>query len=687
MTNYVTSEVPRWTEIPWLVWGVFGGLVVVSVALQLWSRRLDADEAGGGVPRLVPVDHVVASGAAGSLVPPRPRSTVRGRAGELDVLAELLRRPGGRFAVVCGTGGIGKTTLAAALAQHAAGAGHAVFWVTWRDPEQFAQDMLRVAVACGLPEDAVEAARAGRAHLADVVWGQLAVRGKWLLVLDSLDAPEAVGPSGAGPLADYRGWVRPVGGGLLLVTSRDMRTDTWGPDAKLTRMETLANEPGASVLLDLAPAAGNREEAAALAERLGGLPLALQAAGRYLAAPGSRYRTFPAYRVALDTELGALLGVEHPHAADPTIARMLVHHTWELSLTQLECDGHHFARPVLRLLSLMAPTPAPSSFITPALVEEVTGRPADPAVVEAAINGLHAYGLLHTPNTDGTDITGCVALHPLVQEITAHSLTAQATDLADWHQALAHQFRRSIDVVRAAGPSGQPQADLLVPHVLAIGIPPGAGEDVELAVAQLSNLQESAARYTDVLSLCELLLAVHTRRYGSEHADTLSWRSNLAHALWDLGRYQEAADLHLEVLATRQRLLGDDPLTWMTRSNVANAYFGMGRHEEASDLHAEVLAARERLLGPDHPDTLTSRNNLAQAFTRQGRHQEAADIDTQNLAARIRLLGPDHPDPLTSRNNLANSFIDLGRRHEAAALHTEVLASRERVLGPDHPDT
>lgn len=31
VTNYVTSEVPGWADNPWLVWGVFAVLVVVSV--------------------------------------------------------------------------------------------------------------------------------------------------------------------------------------------------------------------------------------------------------------------------------------------------------------------------------------------------------------------------------------------------------------------------------------------------------------------------------------------------------------------------------------------------------------------------------------------------------------------------------------------------------------------------------
>nr|WP_324605243.1 tetratricopeptide repeat protein [Streptomyces purpeochromogenes] len=42
----------------------------------------------------------------------------------------------------------------------------------------------------------------------------------------------------------------------------------------------------------------------------------------------------------------------------------------------------------------------------------------------------------------------------------------------------------------------------------------------------------------------------------------------------------------------------------------------LGEHRQAAELHRQNLADRERVLGPDHPDTLTSRNNLATAQAR-----------------------------------------------------------------------
>jgi hypothetical protein len=64
------------------------------------------------------------------------------------------------------------------------------------------------------------------------------------------------------------------------------------------------------------------------------------------------------------------------------------------------------------------------------------------------------------------------------------------------------------------------------------------------------------------------------------------------------------------------RALGPDhPFTEVGRYTLANAFQSLGRYQQAADLHRDVLATRERVLGPDHPDTLDSRNNLTASLT------------------------------------------------------------------------
>lgn len=301
VTNYASDTVPQWAAHAWVVWPVFGLLVTVSVGLLLWGRRLD----GGSPPVQLRQLNRLASTQHASLRRQHVER-VRGRETELAFLTRTLRRPQGRFAVVCGAGGLGKTTLAAQLAGHAEESGWRVFWLRWRNSVDLAQQLTQVALACGLPEQTLESARVGHDSLPDVIWQQLESSRRWLIVLDNVDEPQAVDPGGE-PVAHYRGWIRPNGGGLLLVTSRDTSDQTWGPRAELLRLEPLAVSDAGQVLMDLAPQAGTEEQAGKLAARLGGLPLALHAAGSYLATATSRYRSFDQYRQALDAELPTLL--------------------------------------------------------------------------------------------------------------------------------------------------------------------------------------------------------------------------------------------------------------------------------------------------------------------------------------------------------------------------------------------
>lgn len=468
VTNYVTAQPPKWAENTLLAWSVFGALAMVSLGLFFWERRLAAQAPENGV-RPVPLGRIAVGGH--SMNPPTASARVRGREAELERIGARVRASGGGMVVVCGAGGLGKTTLAAESAAQARAQGQAVVWIRWRgDPAQLGQDLAQAAHILGLPDSRLEEARMGRVSLVDAVWEHLADVTGWLIVVDNVDTPARAGP-GSGPPAAYRGWLRPYGGGVLLVTSRDTTRQTWGPDADVLHLQPLADDAGGAVLLDAAPHAGTENEAEALAARLGGLPLGLNAAATYLSVPTSRHRTFTAYQHAMETEFADLLGAEHPTAAtDPDTARLVVRHTWDLSLDQLHRNSYTLARPVLQLLALLEPAPVPRNLITPKLVTDATGLPATVATVDAALAGLHQYGLLHTHGAvdgsePGSPAMGRLQLHPLVREVTAHTLT-RPEPTSTWLTAIDTHLAEAVDAVAGMpGRTGWPTARLLAPHL------------------------------------------------------------------------------------------------------------------------------------------------------------------------------------------------------------------------------
>ncbi|POG43256.1 tetratricopeptide repeat protein, partial [Streptomyces sp. ZL-24] len=466
--------------------------------------------------------------------PPAVSAPVRGREAELERIGALVRAPGGSMLVVCGAGGLGKTTVAAEAAARAQAQGRVVVWIRWHDdPDQLGQDLAQAAHILGLGESRLEEARTGRVPLVDAVWDHLAATPGWLIVVDNVDTPSRVGP-GSGPLAAYRGWLRPHGPGILLVTSRDTSRQTWGPDADLIHLRPLADDAGGAVLLDAARHAGTEAEAEALAARLGGLPLGLNAAGTYLAVPTSRHRTFTAYQHALEAEFVDLLGAEHPGAAnDPAVARRVVRHTWDLSLDQLSRDGYTLARPVLQLLALLESAPVPRTLITPELVTDATGLPATAASVDAALAGLHQYGLLHTPGADepepGSPGQPQLQLHPLVREVTAHTLTRpEPTDT--WLAAIDEHLARAADAAAdMPGRAGWLTARLLAPHLPA-HLERNTRHNFSSARDTLDDLAailNAAGAASEELLLRRHVLDNESSVLGPDHPDTLSSRNNL----------------------------------------------------------------------------------------------------------------------------------------------------------------
>lgn len=679
----------------WAVWPAFAALTATAALLAALPGAPPGAEPGAERP----------APALASLRPPHlVRDRVHGRDAEIARLMAMMRRPRGRFAVLTAAGGIGKTTVAAAVAAQAAADGYRVHWIRWRGPETLADHMVTVALACGLPPGALAAAQAGHDSLPDTVWRRLGTARRWLLVVDNADEPARIGPQDE-PVADYRGWIRPYGRGLLLVTSRDGSPQTWGPAADIVRLAPLDAPAGGRVLRDAAPDAGTDAEAEALAARLGGLPLALRAAGVALGSPTARLHGFTAYRRALEADLPSLVGEPSPRGYDPEAARTVVRHTWDLSLDQLAREGAPLARPLLRQLAHFAEAPVPLDVITTTLLAAALHREVTASALDQALSGLERHGLVGVvqegstmpttpdgPAPDGPAAGGgrtpAVVLHPLVREISA--LPAAPPDTADYALAVVGALGEAVRRIGAQGMAGWPAARLLAHHV-----PLLLERDALVPFAQacalidrLADVLGDAGAYALQLDLRQAVLDRRRDVLGADHPDTLTSRNHQANSLYSLGSHARAAQLHRDILADRTRVLGADHQDTLTsRSNLGFLLQHLGEYARAAALHEQTLADRTRTLGPDHPHTLTSRSNLANSLAGLGQYARAAALHERLAADRARLLGADHQRTLRSRADAASALAALGEPRRALALHEAVLADRIRVLGPLHPDT
>ncbi len=601
---------------------------------------------------------------------------VRGRDDVVAELSALVREPDGRVRVLTGLGGCGKSTVARAVAARVTSSGGQVWWVPAADGVSVTQLLLGLAGELGASAGQLEAALGGRMNPSDVLWRQLEAARDWLLVLDNADDVSGLAVGGR-EVGSGSGWLRATGAGLVLVTSRTGEGAVWGPVAQVQHLDSLDLADGAQVLLDVAPAAGDREAAQRLAGRLGGLPLALHQAGSYLASPFAAERGFLAYEQALAARFGELMG-----RGEDDRARVIA--TWELSLAALAAQGKQQTGPLLRVLSCFASgVPIPGLLLDRELLVGLCGSTAS---VEEALSGLLSVGLIDILPPLG-DSPPDVKVHPLVAETIRYRADA---DLQAALEQAVGLLSAAVIRLNQEDPSAAAQWVALLPHLQAlqqaeIQLPPKAEASLAIAAVRESLALLWGGRYAAALAVAETGL---NREHGlpDYHPRVLALRGRRASAQRSLGRYTEAEAEYRQVLDAQLRVLGPDHAdTLTTRHNYAQLLSAQGKPAEAEAEFRQVLDARLRVLGPDHPATLVTRHEIARMLAAQGKPADAEAEYRQVLDAERRVLGADHPATLTTRHGIAAALADQGKPAEAEAEFRQVLDARLRVLGPDHP--
>jgi hypothetical protein len=648
------------------------------------------------------------SESAVSIAPPfgrrDERRPVRGRD---DLIAELVDAAG-QVRVVYGLGGCGKTTLALEVAYQARQCGVEVWWVSAVEADSLVAGIRTVGRRLGVTD-----AELNRGDVCDVIWERLSARtAPWLLVLDNADDPQILTGPGTW-VGEGRGWLRPVDSavGQVLVTSRDGAETSWGAWCIRRRLPVLPSDQAAQVLIDrTGNVAGSDDEARALADRLGGLPLAVRIAGSYLAeaaaipaafAEPGLIRTFRQYQDALDAgDLDAVFRAPGTGQPSQDEARRLIGRTWDLSLDLLDARQIPEARRLLRLLACFADAPIPHELLLhPAtlsastLFEAITGTS-----LWNALQSLDGFGLVHLDLETQAAIP-ITRLHPLVRDTSTPRPDVTDGDYATYLKLAARLLYRAIDAEETGLPEDPPMWpvwQVLSPHILhlfeVLTLTPDHPEDAPMVLAHAANF---AARYQaaqglrlQAEALQRELLVICEEAFGVDHPNTLDIRHSIANRTAERGDYAGAEAQFRDVLAARARVLGPDhPGTLNTRHEVARMMAELGDHAGAEAEYRNILAIRMWIQGPDHPSTLTTRNAIAAEMEQQGDHAGAEAQFRDVLAARARVLGPDHPGTLNTRNYIAWMIAEHGDYAGAEAEYRDVLAARLRVQGPGHPDT
>ena len=604
-----------------------------------------------------------------------PRQRTELLAGRDELLVEMRRQlagpgpPGVRVRVLCGLGGVGKSSLAADYAHRhlATGDYRLIWWLSAADPTTVGPLLGRLLAAqLGVPDPGGDPVAAAHAVLA-------ARPDPWLLIFDNVPGPAAL-----------EGLLPAAGPGHVLITSRNT---SWARTQRI-RVPELDRSPAARFLRertgDPDPAAAAAAEK--LADELGGLPLALEQAGAYITATGGSLRRYLELYRAQPAQLHQL---GKPAGYPDTVAT-----TWTVTFQALPAE----AVPLLRLLACYAPDSIPLDLLSHANVDvldqlDPTLRPhisrlaTDPLRLDQAIAELHRYSLL-TPSgtpvggadpTAGTTVQRLASMHRLVQAVTLDQL--KVDERYRWQQAACRLIEAAIPA-DPADPASWATYTVLLPHLRTLYHPP----DTPLWLAAL--FLSASGNYQPARQLQQQILAGERKQLGPYHPDTLAAQHNLAATLYKLGDLQAARRLQQSTLDRRRRLLGNDhPDTLDAQNSLAAMLASLGDLQAARQLQQDTLNRRRRVLGNDHPDTLKTQHNLAIMLRSLGDLQAAHQLQQDNLAALRRLFGDDHPNTLAARESLANTLSSLGDLQAAGQLQQDTLNRRHRLFGDDHPDT
>jgi hypothetical protein len=573
--------------------------------------------------------------------------------------------------VLSGLGGVGKTQLAVAYAQHvwARRGVDLLVWITAATRQAISAGYAQAAadVLAADDSDAEQAADRFLAWLA-------ATDRRWLIVLDDLQEPAALNGL----------WPPTTLSGTVLITTRRRDAALTGAGRRLIDVGLFTPDEAVGYLRDKLTDQP-LDQAEGLAADLGYLPLALAQAVAYMS---DRGLDGAAYRQRLADRRKTLAELVPEPGALPDEHRTTVDATWSLSVDaadQLHPTG--VARPVLELSALLDPNGIPTGLFTTVAAREYLGTngaagTGEPVDSDLAADALHHLGRFNLVTLDPS--ARSVQMHALVQRATRDRLTPTQLHTAT---------RAAADALIQIWPVGRDpsHSQMLRANSMALqqhGADPLWAPNAHPVLFRTGHSLDEAGLLTAAIIFWRQLSVIAIRMLGSKHPDTLAIRRNVAWCEGDAGDPTGALRAYEQILVDSLDVLGPDhPQTMDTRRGVAWWQGEAGDITAAIDALEDLLTGCLQILGPDHPDTLATRADLARRRGEAGDPHTAADAFHRLLADLQRVCGPDHPQTLYARGSIARFRCESGDPTGAAAAYEHLLTDRLRVFGPDHPMT
>jgi transcriptional regulator with XRE-family HTH domain len=654
--------------------------------------------------------------------------------GREDILARLFRllatteegqpiRP----VAITGLGGVGKTQTILEYAWRHRADYRIICWAKAGDADTLRAEFARIARELKLPEAASPDQQEAIAALK--TW--MNEQPQWLIVLDDVETPEVL-----------QGFLPEEPLGHLVLTGRAQAIGTIAQTIDLLGMEP---EEGAWFLLrrtqKLALDAPfdsasllDQQQARAISQALGGLPLALEQAGAYIEETGCRLLSYRERYREQHAELlkrrGALSDPAYPWS---------VATTWTLSLTRVK-QRNLAAAELLYFLACLNPDAVPLSLIrdaAPRLPRRLRRTAANAVKLDEAIGDLRRFSLVQRHEGDkiprGNEV---LAMHPVVQTVLMDALPEQMQrrwaerTIKAVHRAFAAGIyirqaqacaalikqwglfsKEAADLLYQAGCQAQDRqlnhiAGLLFQQALPICERLGTTNSMSVVCCLIRIAQVSQARqqFEEAESYYRRALGIRTHLRSSA-PPTVAWCKLALGRLYTQQRKDAQAEAIYQELAEHN---SQDIALLESRAVLSIA---QERYAEAEEFIQQELALLRSSLEPAQPGYFTVTDDRTQEhmdefvvfettqpgylkvtavisyltalYFKQGKLAEAETLIQQELATLQAVLEPTDDQVMTMSELLVDIYRRQDRRADAEALLRHLIDLHEQSPGKD----
>jgi hypothetical protein len=544
-----------------------------------------------------------------------------------------------------GLGGVGKSQLAVEFAYRYQGDYQLVWWIQANDERAIRRSLVSLAKRLGLPvstdvqdtvDTVLDALRRGDPH------------SRWLLVYD--DAPEP------GTVSSYV----PSGVGHVLITSRSR---SWVSETDAIEVDVFSLEESIGLIRsrweDLTD-----ENALALADSLGHLPLALEQA---IAMHEQTGIPLDEYQRALRNSPSQILAEGNPANYPQSVAATL-----NLAFNGV-CEISPGAGYLLRLCAFLSSQPIALPLLT-------RGRAAQPGSqdidlgddikVRRAVRDLGRFALVQLDV--GRDL---LRVHSLVRAMIRDATPEEDRVAVEKH---AHAVLAGANPGDPDNHENWPGHAQIAPHVEPAGLVHSLEPSVRQVVLDQVRYLWAIGDFEGSRKGGESAVEVWRSACGEDDALMLVASRHVANSLRSLGHYFEARRLCQETLDRMAQALGEDHgHCLVTAGSVAADMRLSGEFNEALVLDAQNLSRLREVLGERNQFSLRALSNLAVDHRMVGDFAKAEEIDRETIKLKTRELGEDHVSTLFSYGCLMRDLYGLGEYQRGLDLAREKLPLQE----------